>query len=110
MNESCWKIRNSRTFWLSSCSLQLGNISCLGCEMKLGRNMSARSIYGQFIYDVELNLGLIMKKTYLPVAIMRFLSHFLANTLRRCRTYKNKYWFARDMRRMRDLYVAMTCS
>lgn len=85
MNQSCWAIKNSRTFWLRACSL--GDISCSGCEMMPGRNMTARL-----------------------VAVMRFFSHFLANTDRRSRTYKRRYWFGRGMRRMRDLYVAMTCS
>ena len=65
-------------------------------------------LYGQFYYKFMMRM--ITKKAYLLVAVMRFLSHLLANTERRCKTYKSKCWFAQDMRRMRDLYVAMTCS
>lgn len=42
MNQSCWAIRNSRTFWLRSCSR--GDISWSGCDIKPGRNITARSV------------------------------------------------------------------
>ena len=55
MNQSCWAIKNSRTLWLSACSL--GDISCWGCEMRPGRNITARSIE-----NLVNELNLAMKK------------------------------------------------
>lgn len=42
MNQSCCAIRNSSTRWLRSCSA--GDISCAGCEIRPGRNITARSV------------------------------------------------------------------
>lgn len=45
MNQSCCAIRNSRTRWLRSCSR--GDCSCDGCEIRPGRNITARSEKGR---------------------------------------------------------------
>lgn len=41
MNQSCCAIKNSRTFWLKSCSF--GDISWSGCDISPGRKITARS-------------------------------------------------------------------
>ena len=45
MNQSwCW-MRNSSTSWLSWCSC--GDISCVGCAMRAGRKITAKSEEGK---------------------------------------------------------------
>lgn len=46
----------------------------------------------------------------LLVAVIKFLSHFLAKTLNKSKTYSSKYWFALGILRINRLYVATTSS
>ena len=70
MNQSCWAIKNSRTLWLSACSL--GNISCWGCEMRPGRNMTARSI-GNLVTELKLKIPLKKRTGRCHEILLRFL-------------------------------------
>ena len=55
--------------------------------MSPGRNISARSMENKGKVREE-KTG---RKGHVLVAVMRFLSHFLAKTDRRSRTYKRRY-------------------
>jgi hypothetical protein len=64
----------------------------------------------QIYYPVPVRILCTKRWSHSLDAVMRFLSDFRANTDKRSRTYKRRYWFARGMLVISFLYVETTSS